>query len=254
MKKLFQFNIPVINEVEVPVIEKDDKGNEIKVLKKEKQETPQYYFIRRPNRSDYDEAELFYAIKFSQDCRNGIITRSEIIKRFANEDVTIKKTYEEYTKKENELQRLSLLEKTEENITKKTKLEQEILELFVDIQTFEINKSSIFEHTAENRARNKTVFWWILNLAYKVDGDKEVPLFDGSTFEEKIASYDKIIEKEDPHLQEVIQKFFYFIPAWYTGQLNKEDEFKKAEDMLRAEMSKQKEAEESKKEESPPQE
>lgn len=239
MKTLYKFNINKVITTEKPV-EKEIDGKLTKVLEKVEEQIPQTYIIKKPNREDYEEAEFVYAQKFGDDVRRGILTRSEIIKRFANEDVEIKRVYNEYAAKENEYQRVDLLEKTPENIERKQKLEQELLNILVEIQNFEVTKSSVFDHTAESRARNKTVFWWILNLAYQLQDGKEVILFEGSTFEDKIKAYDLLTEKEDALLQEAIQKFFYFIPYWYSGQIKTEADFKKAEDILLGQIEKEK--------------
>lgn len=242
MRILYKFNINKLTMVEEPV-EKEIDGKPTKVLEKVEKSIPNTYIIKRPTRDDYEEAEFIYAQKFGDDIRKGILTRSEIVKRFATEDVVIKRVYDEYATKENEYQRVKLLEKTEENITRQTKLEQELLNILVEIQNFENTKSSVFDHTAESRARNKTVFWWILNLAYKLEDNKETPLFEGSNFEEKTKSFDILREKEDDNsLQEAIQRYFYFIPVWYTGQLTKEEDFKKAEDLLKVQIQKDKNA------------
>lgn len=243
MKKLYSFIVNERKVTEEPIVKKNEAGEEIKVLEKIERIVPKTYFIRKPTRNDFDEADFFHDKLFSDNIRAGIITRSEIIKRFANEDVEIKKVYDDYTRKQNELQRLSILEQTEENLVKKNKLQQELFAILIDIQNFEFNKSSVFDKTAENRARTKTIFWWILHLAYKLDGDKESPIFDGKTYEEKIEQYDLLFEKGDQHFAEVMQKLLYFVPGWYGGQLNTEEDFKKAEDLLKAEMLKQKEEE-----------
>lgn len=240
MKTLFKFQVLTETFKDVQSLEKDKDGKDITVTRKEPVTTPVTYVIKKPNRNDYDEAEFFYDKLFSENVRAGIVTRSEVIKRFANDDVVIKKVYEDYIAKESELQRLNLQEKSEENILKKNKLEQELLNILVDIQNFEMNKSSVFDRTAENRSRSKTIFWWILNLAYKLDGDKEVPLFNGKDYLQKVEEYDRVVELDEPSFREAIQKFYYFIPAWYTGQLNTEADFKKAENMLKAEVQKQK--------------
>ena len=247
MKKIYQFSINKSIEKEIKVSEKDKDGKDITVVRKEKTESPQVYFIKKPNRNDYDEAELFYAIKFGKEVRDGVLTRSEIIKRFSNEDVEIKRVYEEYSKKENDLQRLMLQEKSDETELRKRTLENEMMGLLLEIQNFEINKSSVFDHTAENRARNKTVHWWILNLAHKMENDKESPIFEGSDFKEKLEAFDRLVElsdtNKDAHFQEVVQKFFYFVPAWYSGQANKEEDFKKLEDFVKSEIKKQEDKE-----------
>lgn len=240
MKKLYTFSINKISIVEKP-IEKEIDGKTVTILEKFENILPQSYIIKKPTRDDYEEAEFIYAQKFGDDVRKGILTRSEIIKRFANEDVVIKRVYEEYATKENEYQRVGLLDKSEENIARRAKLEQELLSILVEIQNFEVTKSSVFDHTAESRARNKTVFWWILFLAYRLDGDKETQLFEGLTFEDKVKAYDLLLEKEDAHLQEVVQRYFYLIPMWYSGQVTKEADFKKAEDLLKAQIIKDKE-------------
>ena len=241
MKKLYEFVVPITKTVEKP-IEKELDGKKVTVLEKIEEQENKTYFIKRPSRSEYEEAELFHDIRFGHDVRSGVLTKSEIIKRFSNENVEIKRAYEAYTSKENELQRLLLLEKTDANIARKEAIQQELLNLLIEIQNFELTKSSVFEHTAENRARNKTIFWWILNLAYKLDEDKELALFEGETFDAKASYYDKLLETGTDYVKEVIQRFFYLIPAWYTGDLNKPEDFKKAEDILKSEIVKNKEA------------
>lgn len=241
MKRLHTFVINKIVEKDVPTAEKDKDGKDITVVRKQKTEEPNTYLIKRPTRSDHDSAELFHDISFGKDVRAGILTRSEIIKRFANEDVVIKKVYEDYAAKENELQRINLSEKSEENVARRQKIESELLGILMDIQNFEANKSSVFEHTSENRARNKTVFWWILNLAYKIVDGKEQPIFEGEDFDAKLESYDRLQDSDDEHIKEAIQRYFYFIPIWYSGQITREEDFKKAEDLLNAQIKKNKE-------------
>lgn len=232
MKKLFTFTVPFKTIVDNQV-EKIIDGKPMTVVEKIEKIENKEYFIRKPSRSDYDEADFFYDKLFSYNVRQGIVTRSEIIKRFANEDVVIKKVYDDYIAKENELQRISLQDKTEENIQRQKKVEQELLNILVEIQNFEVQKSSVFDRTAENRARVKTIFWWILNLSYKIEKDKEnklieVPVFDGEDYEKKVETYDVLLENNEPHLQEATHKFTYLISAWYSGQLNTEQDFDKA--------------------------
>ena len=237
MKRLYTFTIPFKTSKDIQ-IEKVIDGKNVTVVEKEEITEQREYFIRKPSRTDHDDAEFFYDKIFSYNIRQGIVTKSEIIKRFANDDVVIKQVYDNYVAKENELQRVVLQEKTEENIEKEKRVQRELLEIMMEIQNFETNKSSVFDRTAENRAASKTVFWWILNLAYRVDKEKEYALFDGSTYEEKAAQYDKLFENPEPHMTSVMQRFLYFVPAWYYGQLNTEQDFRKAETMLTNEIRK----------------
>lgn len=243
MKKLYSFQVSKWVEKDVPTPDKDKDGKDITVLKKEKLEEKINYFIKKPNRAERNEAELFETIEFSNLVRQGVITRSEVIKRFTSEDIAIEKTYKNYSTKENELQRLSLQEKTPELSEKILKLQQELFSILLEIQDFELTKSSVFNRTADTMARNKSILWWILNLAYRLDGDKELAVFEGKDFHEKQESCDQLLEKaeenRDLHVVEVWDKFRYFVSAWYGGQAVTDEDFKKLEDILKAEIKKQ---------------
>ena len=65
-----------------------------------------------------------------------------------------------------------------------------------------MQQSSLFDQTAENRARNRTILWWVLNLAHEeLSDDKQEQVFKGSTHGEKLAEYDRFEEEDEdiPH-------------------------------------------------------
>lgn len=239
MKKIYEFKINK-NIKSQKQIEKEIEGKTVLILEDVVEKIPLTYFIRKPTRTERNDAELFESIEFSNLIRKGIITRSEVIKTFTLEDVEIEKTYKSYAEKETQFQRLSLQEKTPELEEKITELQKELIELLVKIQDFELTKSSVFNRTADSMARNKTILWWLLNLAYKIEGDKEIQIFEGKDFSEKLDHYNRLLEgaedNNDVHFTDVIQRFFYFIPAWYTGQAVKEEDFKKIDNLISLEM------------------
>ena len=55
----------------------------------------------------------------------------------------------------------------------------------------ETNYASLFNHTADSRAANKAVTWYLLNLSYmRRDEEEEVePIFKGETFSDKVDEY-----------------------------------------------------------------
>lgn len=242
-KKLFSF---IVNKkvIEKTPIEKILDNKPVTVLEDVEKTVSYNYFIKKPNRTENNDAQLFESIEFSILVKKGVITRSEIIKKFTAGDDAIEKIYKAYAQKENELQRLSLQEKTNEIQDKISTLQQELLSLLIEIQDFELTKSSIFNRTADSMARNKTIFWWILNLCYRQDGDKEISLFEGKDFAEKQQAYDKFMddveERKDEHLTETIQRFYYLIAAWYSGNVVTSEDFKKLDGLLKAEMDKNK--------------
>lgn len=237
MKKLFEFSIDKETEVEVPEITKDEKGVETKTIKKEIQKTPVKFFVKRPNRVLNDAAEFYRSTKFNEAVKNGILPYDLLMKRLMNDEGLLsdseKKDYVElYEQLKNiqlELQKQEL-SKEEDSEAKKAKRE-ELIAKFRDIKNeihvFETSKGKIFDNTAEIYARNKTIFWWALFLAYKMNGDKEVPFFAGEKLEDKCASYDALADEEDQFVNQVINKFILVISIWYMSGLTDQKEIEK---------------------------
>lgn len=233
MKKLFSFSVPKEIEVtkEETVVE---NGESIKKIKTVKEQVPVQYFIKKPTRTDFDENELYHGVKLAEGIKEGMLTKSMLVKRFSNDGGILSdpqknrytELYLQLAQKENEFQRLILQDATEKTKETRENLENELVKIRNEIQDFELTQSAIFEQTAENRARNKSIFWWILFLSYTMDGEREMPIFDGATIKEKLDSYDKIMEDDQSsHLHAVIQKFVYLLTMWYVGQAATQKDF-----------------------------
>ena len=85
MKKLYEFSLNKEVEVKETTNEKNEKGEEIQVSKNVKKEVLQKFFIKKPNRSLFDEAELFYGVRLSEGIKAGLLTRALLAKRFTND-------------------------------------------------------------------------------------------------------------------------------------------------------------------------
>ena len=251
---LYHFHVPykVFEKIEIDPI-KDDDGNEIQQFKTVEKEKPFKCAIKKPNRGLYEEGELFYSVEVSRYIQAGMLTKTLLAKRFANDGGTLtEKDQEHYAKlysqlhsKEQEVQRIQL---DTDNAKKRAK---KLQQLIIDITSirqqlveFESTQSALFDQTAEHKARNRTILWWVLNLAYikqeNAEGKEElVPLFEGEKFEQKLESYDAIEEDEEcekgganEHLGLALKKFAYFISFWYSGQAVDKEGFKAAEELL----------------------
>ena len=64
----------------------------------------------------------------------------------------------------------------EEKRDKITNLLVEMSDLRRELQEFEASQSALFDQTAENRAKNKTIMWWVLQLAH-IEKHNEVIFF-----------------------------------------------------------------------------
>ena len=56
------------------------------------------------------------------------------------------------------------------------------------IQEFEANQANIFDQTAANRAKNKTIMWWVLQLSCVTDAEGKTsnPFFGTGDYESRL--------------------------------------------------------------------
>ena len=241
MKTLHTFTLPKEVEVEKTEESVNEQGEQVKITKKVKETTLVRFAIKRPTRALFDEGDLFYSISISEGITKGLITRALLTKRISNDGGLMSepdkelyiKLYNEMYDKMLELQKLSTLkEENDENKKKTGVLAGEIAVIRNRLQAFEASQASLFEHTAEARARNRTILWWVLQLAYMGEEGKETPLFEGETHSEKTKAYEKVEEKEDPVLQKALEKFVFYVTLWYSGSAANSDDFIKLEKEL----------------------
>jgi len=85
MKKLFDFRIKRTTTETKKESSKNDKGETVTVEKDVETVVSQKVVLRKPNRSLYDEAELFYGVRLSEGIKAGLLTRALLAKRFSND-------------------------------------------------------------------------------------------------------------------------------------------------------------------------
>ena len=267
LKWLHEFEVLKTEKEKITEKDKNAEGEDIEITKTVDKKVPIKFAIRKPNRRMYEDADLFYGIKLSDGIKQGLMTKTLLSKRFINDGGTMSEAekddyasaYEDLTESENKIQRLQInLENIPEK-EKSTKLREELkkaLELRYSLQNIENEQSSLFDQTAENRAKNKTILWWVLYLSYMEKGDSFIPVFGeiDSTYEEKIEKYDEYEDEDDLFWNESIRKLAYYISFWESGQVESEEDFKSVDKMFSSAASEEEEAgvEESKEKESAP--
>lgn len=265
MKWVYTFNINREEEVEVSETKTGENGEEITTKRKENKSVPVKFSLRKPTRKVYDDAALFYGVKLSEGIKAGLLTKTQLAKRYDNDggpfsddqkqdySVLLMSIFE----KESEVQKAQLNLENLNSEEKKKRLTDnlvELTELRERLREFEVFHSSIFDQTAEGRAKHNSVIWWVLFSSYwKENEDSDPrPVFDGESFVTKLESYDEIEEKEDDFWNEAISKLSYFMGFWYSGRATTEEEFKEIESLYDASVSVENEVgEEDKKEEEP---
>ena len=99
------------------------------------------------------------------------------------------------------------------------------------LRDLQLMEDGLYEETAESRARNKVILWWMLNLAYDEKGEKETPFFGEGSFEERLERYDEIDEGEDIFEIIVARKIAYYVSFWFVGRPNSQKEFQEMIDL-----------------------
>lgn len=261
MKRIYEFSVSKEEQVNEDTVETKKDGTEVTTSKKVKKDIPFKFFLRRPTREMTDEAELYYGVRLAEGIKAGLLTRALLEKRFENDGGTrsdgenlqyklitekLKKFYEEQSKI------IDIDEKKRTTSQKKRlkELEEEVRPVRRELRDLQLVEDSLYEETAESRARNKVILWWMLHLAYSEQDGKDVEFFGSGDFDDKLKRYDDIDEGEDIFEIITARKFAYYVSFWFVGRPNSKQEFQEMVDLaLKLDEEERKEGEEPVKEE-----
>lgn len=244
MKTMFEFDIYHEKEIEKVDVSTNEKGEEVKVTSKVKTTVPVKLGIKKPTRSLFDEAELFYGVRLSEGIKAGLLTRALLAKRFNNDGGVLSEEeqkeyndlYNKFFNLQTDFQSLSLKQeaiRTEEEKANLAKVIEQMTQAREMIQKYVMAQANLFEQTAENRARNKTIMWWVLQLGLIEDEDKKLKdLFGQGSYESRLQKYDDIEESEFGIEKIALQKLLYLISFWYIGRAATQEEFSKLLDAI----------------------
>ena len=237
MKEIYSFEVN--KKVEKTVEEKkQEDGKEVTVTSTVTEEVPTTIIIKKPKRSDYDEAELYYGVQISEGIKAGLLTRALLAKRFSNDGGVLSENdkdeysdlYLELFNIQNDIDRLTLVKEGERKEDHQEVFNDLLRRQAVakkDIQEFEMSQAALFDQTAETRARNKTILWWILHLAYIKNENDYQPYFGGGSFDDRLSQYDSYEDEGDEFDEEVIRRLIYYTSFWYVGKSTTRNDFEK---------------------------
>jgi len=235
MKKLYTFEQIKKEKLKEKETTENENGEKVTVEKEVEKEVKRDFFVRRPNRRLYDDAELYYAVKLSEGIKAGLLTKALLEKRYENDggalsDPDIERwgsIYSDFYENQRELVELEDKKRSEEEETRLDELKDLLNSTRSALTNFEMSQQNLFEQTAEVRARNKTILWWVLNLSYAIaENGEEYSFFTDGSSEEKLEYYDQLTEEEDEFIEEVIKKFTYLISFWYVSKVDNEEDFR----------------------------
>ena len=242
MKRIYEFTVDREEIVKEETVKKEKDGTEVTTSKDVKKNVPKKYFLRRPTRAMTDEAELYYGVKLAEGIKAGLLTKALLEKRFDNDGGTRNDqenkqyketlgTLEQLHKEQTKILNVEDKKRTAAQKKRLKELEEEMKPARRTLRDLQLIEDGLYEETAESRARNKVILWWMLHLAYAEKGDKEIPFFGEGSFDDRIERYDEIDEGEDIHDLVVARKVAYYVSFWFVGRPNSQKEFQEMIDL-----------------------
>ena len=212
------------------------KKEKVSVTKTVKEAVPYRIILKQPSRRQMEEAELEYSIEMSNCIRKGILTKAMLAKKYSDtggllteEDAReLSASYVKYGELSAEFQKISArTKKTDKDEKRIAELSGKLSEVRKGIVDLETAYSSLFNHTADNRAQNRAIQWYILYLTHiqKSDEDEVNPLFEGEDFDQKLDNYYELEESGDELYDLVGGKIATLMSFWYysSGAVTQED-------------------------------
>lgn len=234
LKELYTFTVTLEKEVDETITEKrkNDKGveEEVKISKKVKQEVPVDILLKKPSRRQLEDAETEFSICMSECVKKGILTKAMLAKKYADtggalaeeEAKELLALYKEAAEIEREVSRLSVKgfdSKDPKIISKISKYDERIAFLRRRIVETESDYRVLFNHTADVKAQNRVLMWYVMHLTYYKSLALNIPeyklFFSGDSFKDKMDDYYQKDESDDELFLKVIGKVSAVISYWY---------------------------------------
>jgi hypothetical protein len=214
----------------------------VTTTKKVKKDIPYDVIIYQPSRRQVEDADMEFSIEMSRCIKKGVLTKAMLAKKYSDsgglltedDSNSLMRLYRELAETQESLGRLlSKKEKNKNEQKRADDLTDKFTETRKQIVDLETTYQTVFNHTADTKAQNKTILWYMLNLSYvQAEGQDPEPLFVGSTNEEKEDSYYEKDENGDELFDLSKEKLMTFISYWYFSQNPSEEDFQKLEEEL----------------------
>ena len=176
-----------------------------------------------------------YSIEMSKCVKQGVLTKAMLLNKYTDtgglmsekDAKQLNEMYAELGDLQTQFTNLNVKAKkgSKEDAEKRSTLTERISNLRRSIAQAETNFSALLNHTADTRAQNKVVTWYLLSLTHLEKEGKLEPFFDGESFEDKRESFYKMEESEDPILELVYDKITAFISFWYFSSAATAEDF-----------------------------
>ena len=244
-KELYTFKVYENKEITVEETTVNDAGEEIVVKKKEIQKIPTFVTLKKPTRRQIEDADLEYSVEISKCIKKGILTKAMLAKKYSDSGGLMSETesqrlvdlYKSIYELQTENLRLDAsTNKSEEIIKRQEEVFSELSAARKEIVDIESSYRALFDHTADSKAQNKVLLWYIINLTWikKSEDDTPKPLYKGKEYEEKLQDFYEKEEEQSPLYAAISKKLSTLIAFWFFNQASSKEEFEELDRKLEA--------------------
>jgi len=242
-KSIYTFNIEKIAKITEKRQEKytDESGieKERSISETVEKSIPVEILIRQPNRKQIQEAEMVFSIEMSKCIKQGVLTKAMLLNKYSDtgglvnqkDSEELNAGYEKYSQLQIEIVNLGLKpesERTQEEKDLISTKQSDLIDVRREIVERETSYLNLFNHTADTKAQNRSILWYVLSLSFYKDSSKNhtdfIPIFPGKTLEEKEDYLYSLEEKEDELYTKTYNKLASVVSFWFfTGKIDKEE-------------------------------
>tara|TARA_R110001583_G_scaffold103163_12_gene250259 strand:- start:561 stop:1352 length:792 start_codon:yes stop_codon:yes gene_type:complete len=211
MKELYSFDVKREVETEVPHVRKTKNGP-VETTKKVKSSIKTRVVVRKPSVADVEDAEFFYGQKFNEFINAGFLTKAMLAKKMGDlGGMTSKRTEDilaELAVENTDAARVIEFFGEAKDLSEEQKKQLADAKVaFASTQTqirdYETSLRGQFSQTADSKAEQKLIEWFILNFTFfeesleKNDKKELFPFFKGENYNEKRSYLLDLQEKDD---------------------------------------------------------
>ena len=241
MKSIYSFTVEMTKEVQEKTKEKRKnkagKEEEIEISKKVTKKMPYEIVLKEPTRRQLEDADMEYSIEISRCVKKGVLTKAMLAKKYSDTGGILTEKdaqrlvdlYSELADLEMEMAKRGSAPNAKQKDGKDKKgLGGKIAMARREIVNLESAYQSLFNHTADIKAQNRVILWYMVNLAHvksDKEGEEPTPLFEGKDFEQRIDNYYQKDEDGDTLLGRLSSKLAAVISYWYFSERPTQEEF-----------------------------
>jgi hypothetical protein len=236
-KELYSFSVDREVEKEVSSTRKDKKtGEEITVTKKVKEIEPLAIKLKKPSRRELEDAELEFSVEMSKCIKKGILTKAMLAKKYSDTGGLMSEddakdlvdNYKKIFELQSEYSRLEIIQNKNEKQTERvSEIAGELANVRRQIVETESNYQALFDHTADVKAQNRLILWYVIMLTYIQESEEDTPkpYFGVGSFDDKLEEYYKKEESDDSIYFLIAKKAATILAFWFFNQASDKDSF-----------------------------